>query len=511
MDPTIYQFQVTYMHRKEYIVNGKPEYKLELAPVNTVPCSETSLAKNPMFADQAVQKLWCLEEFKTPTGQLLLRGQFTSNKYGSILIDIKRCTGSHCKDEATITEKLKNTQMGIFYSNSVLQTSNYDAPVAKYNTLFYTNLSPFFSKEVTMSMVDHEIRTQSSITNYLPFKTKRMSLVDRFDTNLVSVSQQTDFPETIFRLVIGMNGRKVIINRVYQTLFEVLAVLGGVFKLFTFICFFISSKIAPTVLKLDLALRLSMIDNSDASIAPQTPQISTAEKKFKGAHFGHPREENRNSKNKKPVFGKVKSVKSFMLPAKHQAFQRQAADSVNEFPEEFDLPGSEKKIITPPDQVWSKNQHREKVFAQQSSAKPILRTHFNTNKIAVFSQNEQSPKPASAVLQEKLSNIGFWKVLAFSFFPFLMSKHSNIKEVVNHMNETVMSKLDYIHLLKVMEDLHKIRLLAFGPGQQDAFDLLSARQVEAILEQTKEPHDFISIPEHRGLVDELQVELRRGE
>ena len=492
MDPTIYELQVIYIHRKEYKVAGKSEFRIERTRINAVPCLETPLATKPLFADQPIQNIWCLEEFKTQTGKLHIRGQFTSDNYGALLIDIKRCTGPNCQDEATITAKLKKTQMAIFYSNSVLQASNYESPIMAYNTLFYTDVSPYFSKEITMWMTDNEIRTQSAITSYMPYQSRYVTVASDFVTNLQEVARDNYYPETLLRLVIQMDGKKLIINRAYQTLFEVLAVLGGVFKLFTFVCYCLCSLIAPTVLKLDLALKLSYSGHS-----MRTKSIGSCDSPVKQLAKETPK-----AKQIQPT----SSPKSKRLPPSKQASIKspvsQQSANANRFA----------KTIREQDACVIEEVKEEKAKKQdQTASQPSSNQEVQQTPRVVFSLQNNDPPSSSrkkllprkvqrapdsdntSSFHAKVRKIGFWSIFGYSFLPFLVPRSASIKKVIEHMDQVVMKKFDYMHLLRMMDDIQKLRLILLDAEDQASFEDMSVEQVASIHSKTKPQENYIHL------------------
>jgi hypothetical protein len=484
MDPTIYELQVIHIYREKQANSSEPV--IVRTRINTVPCNETQIGqRKSMFADQNTDNIWCLEEFKVPTGKLNIRGQFTSDNYGGLLIDIVRCSGSHCKDEATITAKLNKTQMALFYSNSVLQASDYQNPIKKYDTLYYTDVSPLFSKEITMNMKDHEIRTQSSITSYMPYHSRYVSVAsDEFSTSLVEISHGNNLPQRLIRLVIQMDGKKLIINRSYQTLFEVLAVLGGVFKLFSFVCFVLSSIIAPTVLKLDLALKISYSGHSIRTRASGCTALPSKELA-------------------KPTLTLTPSPQRKLIPM-----------NSNSSPRRKFSPSRQQSIRSPVSHISSNSNHvaptirevkefnnfdevpRQTTPEHPSSQSSANREDQLTPRVVPTIPNNEPPSSSRKKLlskksqpvpvfddtvefHEKVKKVSFCAIFLYCFMPFLMPKNAQIRKIVDHMDKNVMNKFDFMNLLNMMDDIEKLRFLLLSDELQASFEKLTVDQIKS--------------------------------
>ena len=459
IDSSVFEVQVIYQSRVEETVNGVVKHSLTMTPLTVVPCSETKLDQNT-YSNVDSSKLWCLEEFKTETKKVKIAGQFTSDEFGAIIFDVKKCSGPHCKTDAEMNEILKRSQFGLFYSTFVIQGSNYDNPVEKYSTLSYTNTSPFFSKEYTMWMADHEVITQSAFTSYMPYHSRTVSAVDRFETNLIGVSNGSDNPDFLIRFIVQMSGKKLVTNRNYQTLFEAFAELGGIFNLFTFICFFASSQVSTTLLKLDLASKVtfsghllggrekpdSIASQSRGSIEPSQPQLLLKK---------------RQNHRPQPLKQATAQTHSLFRSSKvHNFLQADSNEnSLNNKPNQ--LENIENKSVS--DQLdpeaWKSNQ-------------PASGGERVPNNTIWPKQPTSMEDPQQQDQQRETKEVGVCSVFLESFFPFLLPKQSTIKKILKHADHSVLRKFDFLNILKMMDDIEKLKLLIFTPTQLQQIDAI---------------------------------------
>ncbi len=383
--------------------------------------------------------------------------------------------------------------MAIFYSNSVLQASNYENPIEEYETLYYTDVSPFFSKEITMKMTDNEIRTQSAITRYMPYQSRYVTVASEFSTSLVQISNKDFLPQRLIRVVVQMDGKKQIINRSYQTLFEVLAVLGGVYKLFSFFCFCLSSIISPTVLKLDLALKLSHSGHalrsrsSDCIQSPlkdyakqiQTPKIV-------------PQQSTVSPKPKKIHPSRQASIRSHV--SHFSVNSRQAAPTIREA---NDANGVElvPRIPTPeqPSSQPSSNQEEQLTTKRvEPTIQNCTPPSSSRKKMVLKKNNPTSTHDLTDSFHHKVQNIGFCAIFLYCCMPFLMPKNAQIKKIVDHLDKKVMKKFDFMNLIRMMDDIEKLKLMLLNQEEQAIFEQNTVEQV-ASLHSTTKPQEEHSI------------------
>ena len=490
MDPTIYELRVIHIYREK--VGNNSNFTIFRDRINTVPCSETPLAqRKSMFADQPTNNMWCLEEFKAPTGKLNIRGQFTSDNYGALLIDIVRCSGSHCKDEATITAKLSKTQMAMFYSNFVIESSDYENPIKSFETLYYTDVSPRYSKEITMKLTDKEIRTQSSITSYMPYHSRFVTVSGEFSMSLVDVKSDDNNIERLIRVVIQMDGQKQIINRSYQTLFEVLAVLGGVFKLFSFVCYYLCSLIAPTVLKLDLALKLS---HSGHSLQARSSDCIECPSKELAKPTATP---NPSPTRKIAPINSNTSPRRKFTPSRQQSIRspvsqisanrNQFASTIREEKESNNLEEGQ-GLSTPEHRSSQSSSNREEQLTHRVEPTiPHIEPLSSARKRLLSKKSQPATEfDQTASFHQRVKKIGFCSILLYCFMPFIMPKNAQIRKVIDHMDRKVMKKFDFMNLLRMMDDIEKLKLLVLSEEQRALFDQLTVDQV-AVCHATKKP------------------------
>ena len=250
IDEQVYYPELKYVRISKSMVDGALVVDRKETSLDLIRCSEAGLDPE-LFDNLPLADMYCLKQFVAPTVDLQITGEWESDLFGIIEFYIKRCVGAHCKSAAEIKEKLQVSYFAMNYVNLATQASNFEDPVHKYPTSFYTTISTDYSKELAMRLADNEIFTHSSLFGYFAPDSTRYTGTDFFTSDLVSVAIDK-YPETLMFMRMRMSRIKTVTTRVYETAFQSFAEVGGIVSLITFTAYFISSRVTKTYLMVDL-------------------------------------------------------------------------------------------------------------------------------------------------------------------------------------------------------------------------------------------------------------------
>jgi hypothetical protein len=504
IDDSIYTTEVKYVRIHKKVINNELTVDTKETLLDLIPCSEAGL--DPvMFDNLPLKHMNCLKQFVDPSLRMEITGEWESSDFGFLQFYIKRCKGTNCKSEAEINSKLKISYFAVFYVNYAIMASNFTDPVYRYQASFFTPTSCDFTKEIGMRMADNEVLTHNTILGYLPPQKIKFTATDFFTTELVNVAVD-EMPENLIYMRLRMGKMKTVTTRVYGTAFESLAELGGIINLITFAALLISMPATRTHLLLDFISAFKPASNKAPQAAKparnqsiQNPNHRTLRKQATPPNFPHHLSNSRDFVNqdvlqmpsgqvyaRSPPIENPKKIKKLHFKAKGSLSQKFSSQDIGLNHERAPIYNMNYNRHSPDD-------HQLQEEAPQSQADQMQRVESLKLQPSLLKQSLKSFK--SKTLQTKIakedrnSKITTCSILAYSYFPFFVSRNSPISRAVKEAETSIASRLDFVNLLKIFTDFEKLLRLVLTPEQLILFELVGLEELTQVVGSDSR-HDF---------------------
>lgn len=256
MDPTVYTVTATYKRFMKTTKNGEIVTSFKAYNIDLTECSNLDLDKE-LFKNLALKNMYCFKDY-TPQGiPIEVRGVFESDIFGIVDIALKRCKGAGCKTPEEIDKIIDTGYFAANYINRETRTSDYENPIEKYPTSFFTRTSKLYKVAITARMANNELTTANTLIDYLPATTTLFSSLASIKTDLLNFqinSGQT--VDNFFSLAIRMDPLKNVTQRKYLTLFNYIAEFGGLAQVITIIGLVLTFRTKKHQLCIDLAKQI---------------------------------------------------------------------------------------------------------------------------------------------------------------------------------------------------------------------------------------------------------------
>jgi len=508
IDDSYYKPEANYLKYTKSIVNGDLKVARQVIPLTLITCDQVPL-DGKYFDNLDLKSMHCIKEYYDSSFKhhLEITGEWESNTLGIIQLFIKSCKGAGCKPEADVISKVKSSYFALNYIGSTIKSSNYSDPIERFPSGFFTTISNMFSKQSLFRMADNQIDTQASPFGYVTPETINFTHVGAISTDYVQFAQPSDLVDTLIDVQIRMMREKTLTNRAYKTVFQYLAELGGLFNVITVVTLLLTARVGHTLMLIDLA-KLNYFSHLATSFRkPQEQQSQGNKMEAEG-------QSDRNSSLKQGVAIFKRSVASssqihldnsakmkWSLSRPHGIQDSNKKPLAMKYaqiaPSDIKTPGLVSQDQVP---IHHKSQLHESPDLQRKSSdwdivnqgekSPALVQKTPANKqtedlssyicnlIAASKRDFEREllKQGSQDLRSKKVSSG--SILLHSFMPFLLPSTSKLRAVINTTEQQATSKFDFLCLLDIINDVHKLKLLLLSPDQRLLFDILPQNPVE---------------------------------
>lgn len=522
IDPTIYNITATYTRFWKNGQNGSLNATQIDTNIPLTTCDKMNLNLN-YFENINLTNLYCFATFQPEGLNLSIHGDFNTDTYGYLSIDIYRCTGPTCKDAATIDSKLQGGYFSAYYINRQTQPTDYSNPVQEFPTDFFTAISPYFRKENVLYIADNEIISNNLINSNLASSTIKFESISSVRSDVAGLQVNTQQPH-FYNMVIRMDNNKIVSLRTYLTLNDYLAQFGGLAQLIMTIALILTSRTKRTQLYVDLVKKFAKHEQDyqlilsrflkygrKKSAEKEEPTISelktqkTIHRNSKRrttevpAFMNRPREAYNSETNRLTPFILEIPVENKTKPTSpdYESPESKAIDAQRQI-EPKSPSSAEEKSVSPKDVnhgiQGDTNVNfltRLKGRSQITSGSTLIRKH-ETKGISNFDECSPVPikiEPGSTrfskyhsenqryeYLDELLKSVTGLKVFIYSFFPCLM-KSSRTAATVMTAEDDIYRKFDFVTIMKFIEEFDKLKRMLLTRDQLMLFNLVPGNQL----------------------------------
>ncbi|EAR86892.1 transmembrane protein, putative (macronuclear) [Tetrahymena thermophila SB210] len=248
MDETIYKASAQFMLKVPVQdKNGNTKYQSVFNDIKVGPCTQELFGipslQSQFTAIYNYEQLYCIQDIDN----LFLEGQVETNIYSGILITISTCQGKGCADPQVITNKIKNKQMHVYYSDYIVQAENYQNPFIPYASGTYYSVNTNALQIVSFTYMNTHVNDDIGLISS-----------DIQQQSQLIFSQQsaitgTDASQGIFKLIIYLEKSKELnINRTYTKLSSVISQIGGFYNILFFVGCILAKPYTSLQLKREL-------------------------------------------------------------------------------------------------------------------------------------------------------------------------------------------------------------------------------------------------------------------
>ncbi len=480
IDESVYYPELKYVRISKSMVGGELVVNREETNLELIRCSEAKLNRE-MFDNLPLSDMYCLKQFIDSTLNLQITGEWESDLFGIIEFYIKRCVGPHCKSDSQIKEKLQVSYFAMNYINLATQVSNFENPVHKYPTSFYTTISTDYSKELAMRLADNEIITHSSLFGYFAPDSTKYTGTEIFTSDLVSVAIDK-YPETLMFMRMRMSRIKTVTTRVYETAFEAFAEVGGIISLITVSAYIVSSRVTKTYLLVDMfksANQRDPTDLNDIFVDPKShPQSQQKPEDFIRAKSLIESPSSDWNKSHHPL------SKNKVVQDKSSLNRQKRSGSFHPFASKKQL--SLKRSMQPAQRLdLSQSNYVAPLNPSADAQKPATSSKDAGIDFArAPSPNQETNNKATSILKNNPTHrpddsISHLSILAYSFLPCVVSADSPIHRVVKSSEKEVGGDIDFIAYIRLVNEVKKLKRLLLNAEQAVLFDKVSLPDISA--------------------------------
>ena len=177
------------------------------------------------FLKLDIKNLFCIAKNHT---KFSLRGTFENDLFESIKIVINECVGKNCESKDIIDKELFSGYFAMYYIDKIINPSSLKSPFKEYPTDFYTtignsaqkNTDYYFKRVKIISDEGFLLESKNTIEDIV---------VKNFFEQYIFSKNNTNF----FNLKFKFDNIQVIYTRRYKKVQDVLAQVGGIFKVLT--------------------------------------------------------------------------------------------------------------------------------------------------------------------------------------------------------------------------------------------------------------------------------------
>ena len=269
IDESIYTVEVQYNTiTKTMNSQGMVDDVFESTILPLVRCSEVGLDAE-YFYNLELSNLLCLKEYTNPTGVLNITGRFESPKFGWLKVIFNRCdpltSKVPCQSDAVINNKLVGSFFAIYYLNYATETADYMTPIKKYPSSYFFSTSPLQQKNVQMRIANNELNTHRSFFGYSSPQVTEYETVDKFTPDVVA-PPLSGYPPSFLEFAVRMEPIKQVVNRSYRTIYQLIAELGGIGQIISFLILILNSKMTKLLLYVKITTILKSSETISSSI-----------------------------------------------------------------------------------------------------------------------------------------------------------------------------------------------------------------------------------------------------
>jgi hypothetical protein len=286
IDPMIYSVEISYKKQFKVVTNGTVNTTVERTNLQLITCDKVDYLDPSLFKNLQLTKMYCIQNFTAINGSMVLTGDWDSDLYGRIDLNVRRCTNTStrvCKSVDEIDKIFNGGYLAVNYIRKVPNPSDYYNPVSFTPAVFFTPLSSIYTRYVYMYMEDNIIRTDGSLIGYLPPDELKYNSVAEFKTDITKFADKgKDYPTFLVSMVIRMNQVKNIMDRRYKNIYDYLAEFGGLVQVITVVGILLTWKLSKMLMFLDLAHTYLRREEVYLSVVKASPVSATPDEEFKG-------------------------------------------------------------------------------------------------------------------------------------------------------------------------------------------------------------------------------------
>ena len=174
------------------------------------------------FLKLDIKNLFCIAKNHT---KYFLRGTFDNDLFKSIKIVINECVGNNCESKDIIDKELFSGYFAMYYIDKIINPSSLKSPFKEYPTDFFTAISNSVRKNT-----DYYFKRVKIISDE-GFLLESKNTIE--DINVKNFFEQYIFSKNnanFFNMNFRLDNIQVIYTRRYKKVQDVLAQVGGIFK-----------------------------------------------------------------------------------------------------------------------------------------------------------------------------------------------------------------------------------------------------------------------------------------
>ncbi|KAL4446092.1 hypothetical protein ABPG74_021631 [Tetrahymena malaccensis] len=187
------------------------------------------------FMQLNFSKMYCI---KPGQSGMFLEGQFDADRFNMIRININECISSNCKDPSIRQKILSNTDLQVYYTNSVVQITDLQQPFKRVGQTQFWKTNYNMVQQVNLMFVNQFVQDDMGLfysedletKNDLAFSSERVLLGSR----------QTNQDQSFYQIELYMEKNvQNIYKRTYLKFPQAVSQIGGIFNvIFAFGCLF---------------------------------------------------------------------------------------------------------------------------------------------------------------------------------------------------------------------------------------------------------------------------------
>ena len=486
IDFSIYTVRAVYGLKKTIITNGVENTTFINTELSVVPCREVGLDPT-YFSNIPLDTTLCLKEFINPTTNMKITGEWESPEFGYVQIIISPCTGSSCKPESEIFNKLKKGTLAINYLNYALQSSNYENPAIKFPAKYFTTFSTDYSKNIELRLTDTEILTQDSLFGYVRPDSYNFTRVETVTDRITQLNQNTSaLPTNMINFIFRMDQLKFSVSRVYKTSFQYMAELGGMLNITVIFTLLITNRLTSVLLYIDM-VKKKFFSRGVAGSRKDSEVMGELEKKA-----AIKQEEGLNIVSSPMVrtpspLKKSKLMKNVIKSKTSQIVGRNLKqDNMKESDSKSHISNTNpNQMGFVASSVYLKQDEVEKDWPlvqpspeKNETGKKEENKDWDIDRMVMVSTKNHERRIQKANLSmDMVKSITAKHILLKAFFPFFVNDDSSISKVIAQGKEGQKDSLDYFAVMNLIEEFKILKALLLTKDQLNLFEFLDLDDV----------------------------------
>ncbi|EWS71923.1 transmembrane protein, putative (macronuclear) [Tetrahymena thermophila SB210] len=187
------------------------------------------------FMQLDFSKMYCI---KPGQSGMFLEGQFDADRFNMVRININECISTNCKDPTTRQNILSNTDLQVYYTNSVVQITNLKKPFKRVGQTQFWKTNYNMVQQVNLMFINQFVQDDMGLfysedletENDLAFSSERILLGSR------QASQDAPFYQ--IEIYMEKNSQNIY-KRTYIKFPQAVSQIGGIFNvIFALGCLF---------------------------------------------------------------------------------------------------------------------------------------------------------------------------------------------------------------------------------------------------------------------------------